>query len=73
MKRYQITSQKELRKAFFAMCDECPCMDSCTFARTGKRHTKFNLDANMCFNDWKDGLHKDGVISDRLVFSATLF
>ena len=73
MPRYQITSQQALRKSFRQFCEECPCLDSCTFARTGKRFTRFNLDANMCFNEWKDSMHRDGVISDRLAFSATLF
>lgn len=73
MKRFQITSQRELRNAFRQFCEECPCGDSCTFARSGKHFTRFNLDASMCFHEWKDGLHRDGVISDRLVFSATLF
>lgn len=73
MKRFTITSQKDLRSYFRQYCNECPVTDSCTFARSGKHFSRFNLDANMCFNDWKDALHKQGVISDRLVYSATLF
>lgn len=73
MKRFTITSERELRRAFRQFCDECPITDSCTFARSGKHFTRFNLDANMCFNEWKDGLHREGTISDRLNYSATLF
>ena len=64
--KYQITNQKQLREAFWQFCDErgIDC--------TGKK-TKFNLDLNMTFNDWKDGLQKDGVISDKLCFRALLY
>lgn len=72
MSAYKITSQRELRKAFFQYCDECP-VQTCTFAERGKHKTRFNLDANMCFGDWKDGLHREGVISDSLNFRALLF
>lgn len=65
-KKYLYTSQKELRAAFWQFCDECGV------DYTGKK-TRFNLDLNMMFNDWKDGLNKDGSISDALVFRACLY
>lgn len=64
--KYQITNQKQLREAFWQFCDECG------IDYTGKK-TMFNLDLNMTFNDWKDGLQKDGVISDKLCFRALLY
>lgn len=64
--KYQITSQKQLREVFWQFCDECG------IDYTGKK-TKFNSDLNMTFNDWKDGLQKDGVISDKLCFRACLY
>ena len=64
--KYQITNQKQLREAFWQFCDECG------IDYTGKK-TKSNLDLNMTFNDWKDGLQKDGVISDKLCFRALLY
>ena len=64
--KFQYTNQKELRKAFWEFCDEYG------IDYTGKK-TKFNLDLNMAFNDWKDMLQKDGVISDKLCFRALLY
>ena len=64
--KYQYTNQKELRKAFWEFCDEFG------IDYTGKK-TKFNLDLNMTFNDWKDMLQKDGAISDKLCFRALLY
>ena len=64
--KYQITNQKQLREAFWQFCDECG------IDYTDKK-TKFNLDLNMMFNDWKDGLQKDCVISDKLCFRACLY
>lgn len=65
-KKFQYTNQKGLRKAFWEFCDECG------IDYTDKK-TKFNLDLNMMFNDWKDGLQKDGIISDKLCFRALLY
>lgn len=65
-KKFQYTNQKKLRKAFWEFCDECG------IDYTGKK-IKFNLDLNMMFNDWKDGLQKDGIISDKLCFRALLY
>ena len=65
-KKYQYTNQVELRKAFWQFCDECG------IDYTGKK-SKFNLDLNMTFNDWKDGLQKDGVISESLCHRALLY
>ena len=65
-KKYCYTNQKELRKAFWNLCDECG------IDYTGKK-TKFDLDLNMAFNDWIDGLQKDGDISVNLRDRATLY
>lgn len=65
-KKYLYTSQKELRAAFWQFCDECG------IDYKGKK-SKFNLDLNMMFNDWKDGLQKDGTISEALCFRACLY
>ena len=64
--KYQITNRKQLREAFWQFCDECGI--GCT-----GRKTESNLDLNMTFNDWKDGLQKDGVISGKLCFRACLY
>ena len=65
-KQFIYTSQKELRKAFWQLCDEL------NINTTGKR-TKFNLDLNIMFGDWKDTLCKDGEISQRLYDRACLY
>ena len=65
-KKYCYTNQKELRKAFWQLCDEC------RIDYTGKK-TKFDLDLNMTFNDWIDGLQKDVDISGNLRDRATLY
>ena len=65
-KKYQYTNQKELRKAFWEFCDDCG------IDYTGKK-TKFSLDLNIMFNDWKDELQRNGTISDRLRFRACLY
>lgn len=65
--KYQYTSQKQLRKAFW----QCVC-DECGIDYTGKK-TKFDLDLNMTFNNWIDGLQKDGEISSNLRDRATLY
>lgn len=65
-KKYLYTNQKELRKAFWQFCDECG------IDYTGKK-TKFDLGLNMTFNDWKDGLQKDGTISESLYWRALLY
>lgn len=64
--KFQYTNQKELRKAFWKFCDECG------IDYTGKK-TKFDLDLNITFNDWKDMLQKDGAISYNLYFRALLY
>lgn len=66
MKKYKITSQRELRRAFWEFCDEC------NIPYTGKK-TKFDINLNMTFCDWKDMLCKDGVISYKLYQWATLY
>lgn len=65
-KKYYYTNQKELRKAFWQLCDECG------IDYTGKKK-KFDLDLNMTFNDWIDGLQKGGDISGNLRDRATLY
>lgn len=64
--KFQYTNQKKLRKAFWEFCDECG------IDYTGKK-TKFDLNLNITFNDWKDMLQKDGAISYNLYFRALLY
>ncbi len=66
MKKYQIINQRDLRAAFWQFCDECG------IDYRGKK-TKFNLDLNMTFIDWKDGLQKDGIISMKLYENSLLY
>ena len=66
MKKYQITNQRDLRTVFWQFCDERG------IDYRGKK-TKFNLDLNITFTDWKDGLRKDSIISDKLYDNALLY
>lgn len=68
MEKYQITSQKELRKRFWQEVDEIGTPEMKSWKRT-----KFTLDANMYFGEWKDMLQKDGIISEPLCFRALLY
>lgn len=64
--QYVYTSQKELRRAFWQLCDELGI-------NTNGKRTKFNLDLNIMFGDWKDSLCKGGEISQRLYDRACLY
>ena len=65
-KQFIYTSQRELRKAFWQLCDELGI-------NTNGKRTKFNLDLNMMFGDWKDSLCKSGEISQSLYDRACLY
>lgn len=58
-KKYYYTNQKELRKAFWQLCDECG------IDYTGKK-TKFDLDLNMTFNGWKKKVSRTVLRSSRI-------
>ena len=64
--KFIFTSQRALRRAFWDMCEES------NINTVGKK-TRFNLDLNMMFNDWIDGLCKDAQISEKLRDTATLY
>lgn len=66
MKKYQIINQRDLRAAFWQFCDECG------IDYRGKK-TKFNLDLNMTFTNWKDDLPRDGIISTKLCDNSLLY
>lgn len=66
MKDYLFTTRKALRKSFWEMCDEIG------YNYRGKK-TKFNLDLNMMFNDYKDSLYENGDISYRLYDRTCLY
>lgn len=65
-KKYLYTNQKELRAAFWQLCAESDKVF------TGKK-TVFNLELNMIFIVWIDGLRKAGLISDALASRACLY
>lgn len=70
MKKYVITSQKELRRSFWEYCKE---LGGEFEKEANKKKRSFNLDMNMAFTDYMDALCKDGVISQRLYDRATLY
>ena len=70
MKKYQITSVRELRKYFWEFCYD---LGGEYAQEANKKRHSFKLDYSIMFNDWKDGLCKDGVISQKLYDRATLY
>lgn len=70
MAKYTITNQKELRRSFWEFCKEF----GGEFEReANKKKHSFKLDFNIAFGEYKDGLCKDGIISQSLYQRATLF
>lgn len=60
MAKYTITNQKELRRSFWEFCKEF----GGEFEReANKKKHSFKLDFNIAFGEYKDGLCKDGIIS----------
>lgn len=70
MKKYRITSIRESRKMFWTFCNE---LGGEYAEEANKKRKSFKLDFNIMFCDWKDGLCKDGVISQGLYERATLY
>lgn len=69
MAKYTITNQKELRRSFWVFCKEF----GGEFEReANKKKHSFKLDFNIAFGEYKDGLCKDGIISQSLYERATL-
>lgn len=70
MAKYTITNQKELRRSFWEFCKEF----GGEFEReANKKKHSFKLDFNIAFGEYKDGLCKDGIISQSLYERATLY
>ena len=71
MAKYTITNQKELRRSFWEFCKEF----GGEFEReANKKKHSFKLDFNIAFGEYKDGLCKDGIISQTLlIISYVLF
>ena len=70
MAKYTITNQKELRRSFWVFCKEF----GGEFEReANKKKHSFKLDFNIAFGEYKDGLCKDGIISQSLYERATLY
>ena len=64
---YTFTSKKQLRKAYWQMIEECTDEDT-----RGKK-TRFHLEHNIGFEEWKESLCKNGEISQALYDRATLY
>mgnify|MGYP001521457869 CR=1 FL=1 len=70
MAKYTITNQKELRRSFWEFCN---CLLYTSDAADNKKKHSFKLDFNIAFGEYKDGLCKDGIISQSLYQRATLY
>ena len=70
MAKYTITDQKELRRSFREFRKEF----GGEFEREAdKKKHSFKPDFNMASGEYKDGLCKDGIISQSLYQRATLY
>lgn len=70
MAKYTITNQKELRRSFLGVLQRVRS----EFEReANKKKHSFKLDFNIAFGEYKDGLCKDGIISQSLYERATLY
>ena len=65
--KYQITTQKELRKKFWEEHEHL--LD---VRITTKYENVFTVDIRTAFVDWIDHLQKSGVISEKLAQRSTL-
>lgn len=63
------TTQKELRKAFWADNPQLSRKRITDYSGTGKMYC---TDTRCAWTDWLDALSKDGQITDDLVARATL-
>lgn len=66
-KQYAYTSTRELRRVFW---DTFPQLNRTKVGPPSHRH--YTTDTRCTFVDWLDGLHRDGMVSDRLANNATL-
>lgn len=67
--RYQITTQRELRRQFWLTFPNLPRKKIPNYSGNG---TMYRTDTRCAFHDWKDGLQKGGTISQELCQRATL-
>ena len=66
---YRITTQRELRREFWATFPDLPRRKIKNYAGTGTMHV---TDARVAWCDWIDALCKGGDISPELAERATL-
>lgn len=69
MNNPRITTQRELRREFWATFPHLQRRRITDYSGTGKMHV---TDTRCAFTDWKDMLSKSGEISQRLAQEATL-
>jgi hypothetical protein len=70
MAKYTITIKKSYADLFWVFCKEF----GGEFEReANKKKHSFKLDFNIAFGEYKDGLCKDGIISQSLYERATLY
>ena len=67
--KYRITTQKALRKEFWATFPDLPRKKITDYSGKGKMYC---TDVRVTFCDWLDALSKNGDVSQELVERATL-
>ncbi len=67
-----ITSQKELRRAFWAEFAGVKGVSKRKIKNYSGYGKMYNTDTRCAFVDWLDGLAKSGQVSDKIASNATL-
>lgn len=68
MSRYQITNQRDLRRAFWEMSENL----GFPLSRKRNRLGEYCTDTRVAFVNYVDSLCRDGIISEALADRATL-
>ena len=67
MEKFEITTQKQVRKLFW---DNYPVF--LPYYRTNKKQNEYNCDVRTSFVDFVDSLRRDNLISEKLANTVTL-
>lgn len=70
--RYDITTQKQLRRAFWEIHHNRPGISRKKIPNYSGNGTMYNTDTRCAWADYIDSLSRDGVISQALAARATL-
>jgi hypothetical protein len=70
--KYQITNQKDLRKAFWDQYGGMPDISKVRSVQFGPGKKTYNVDTRVAFSEFIDSMAREGTISQELAHRATL-